>query len=161
MALPLTDLAARALPPYLREAWEMTRDAEYVAEEAESFVNVTRLVGRVGPTPSSKLVARRMGDDWLRIDCGNNLEFWMEINVDTLEVRGRAPSSMHIGYRDPTGSGESLWRGFDPRKPEHAWGLLRGQFVAQRYTTTKPIAGLDTIRVTHTSCPAFFVELAM
>lgn len=146
MVQALTDIAAQALPDYLRQVWEMCRDAELVAEEAESFVQLARLEGCVGPE-KSRLAVRRVGGDWLRIDCGNNHEFWMEIDVNTLKTRGRAPSSMHTGTRG---------------------GLLLGTFQVRRFTVAQavpaiaaPPVGSDTIRVTHSSCPTFFVELTV
>lgn len=146
MAPPtLVDAAARALPSYLRTVWREVPDPGLLEAEAAEYVPLRGLAGRVG-VKQANLAARRMHGSWLRLDCLNNPEFWLELNVDTLECRGRVPDALY--NRNDRGEG--------PR---------RGTFVARRFEVTQ-VAGAgegalgQTIRVDHTAAPAFWLELA-
>lgn len=160
MTVPkLADMAAGALPRHLRRVYrESNGDAELVAEEAEAYVPL-RLAGRVG-TARADLAARLTATEGvLRVDCANNPEFWLEINVNTLEVRGRVPDRLHDWHPSNAGHGavdatawiEGLDAATERFTPQHRQPL-RG-FVARRLTA-------DTIRVDHTGAQPFWLEIA-
>ena len=91
----LADLAAAALPPYLRRVYfECGRDVGLVREAAETFVRVSKLEGRVGRRKVAELAACTYDGRLMRVDCRNNLEFWMEYDTETGDVRGRVPSDL-------------------------------------------------------------------
>ena len=58
-------------------------------EEIESPV---RVLGNVG-TEHAALTSRPVGHRVVRVDCVNNLAFWVELDLDTLEVHGHMGSS--------------------------------------------------------------------
>ena len=88
--------------------------------------------GRVGLQPAD-LYARLVGDDIARVDCANNMPFWLELDLVTGTLRGGR-------HNFP--------------------GLHRGQFRVERRRGAGADAA-DAFRITHTACPQFWVELAL
>ena len=60
--------------------------------ELEEIESPVRVDGDVG-TEEAALTSRPMGHRVIRVDCVNNLAFWVELNLDTLEVRGHMGSN--------------------------------------------------------------------
>lgn len=90
------------------------------------------LEGNVGSQPAD-LVVTRQGPGAMRVDCKNNLEFWLEIEGD-VAVRGRVPTELYQKE-------ELEDHGF--RKP---------------FETVPTATGL---MITHAGCKAFWMHIPM
>lgn len=95
----LVECAIGALHPRLQRAYALTKNVGAVLAEAEELLNLD-IRGRVGVEPSM-LTAVSCGRHAIRIDCDNNGEFWMELNLRTLDVRGRVPDIINDAVGNP------------------------------------------------------------
>lgn len=93
MLQSLKDIAGAKLPEPLQTVYRCTNDPVDVALAAERFADV-RVAGRVGPKPF-RGGAQLQSEDVLRVDCFNNPEFWLEVNLGTMDIRGQ-----NVGIRD-------------------------------------------------------------
>lgn len=59
--------------------------------------HIVRINGRVGVKPA-KLSVQNVDQDVIRIECENNVEFWLEFNTQTRQVTGRSVLLMTYGF---------------------------------------------------------------
>jgi len=81
-------------------------------EGVEEIETPVRVDGNVGTEPAA-LTSRPVSLRVIRVDCVNNLAFWVELNMDTLDVRGHMGSS---SLRARYGTGGCI-RVFNPDCP--------------------------------------------
>ena len=94
-----------------------------------------KLAGRVGMQPAK--LACMQTPTGIRVDCQNNLEFWLELNMLTGTAKGRVPTELYmLSSREAFEAGGS-------RKP----------FVVRPH-------GAVT-RVEHPACAEFWLDISM
>jgi hypothetical protein len=100
-------------------------------------------VGRVGPKPA-KLSVSETSDGHVRIDCANNSQWWMEIDVKNATVAGRGMETFDLDGKRVVGTS------LEPTSKMPSYGLV----------LTKKHGVLHNIRVDDEAEPSFWLEIS-
>lgn len=170
----LKEMAARVIDQHMDFAtptsaavWAATRDVEWMRQVL--MEERWRAVGVVGRHPS-RLYVQPSTNNVMRIDCANNTEFWLVVDVQRLCVKaGRVPDFEPRVCPDKHRA--MMWQFWDSHEREEekkAWNQelerVRGRQVA---TYRRGLAGYSVAwvadkkkcRITYDLQPDFFVEV--
>lgn len=139
--LTLQSAAGAALPGALAHIWRRFGDAELVTTMAGELVKTKRLAGNVGPEPPCLGVTAPTSQHTLRVDCFNNPEFWLEIDLRTNTARGRVPCSMLFAFKEAHGVSPGAYGKFEVHRVDTESGTL--------------------INITHAICRSFWLSLEL